>query len=36
MGRIDGCFANVGVMTSDASRYHTGDSFVNDGAYTIF
>ncbi|MGQ3028087.1 MAG: 2-deoxy-D-gluconate 3-dehydrogenase, partial [Ferrovibrionaceae bacterium] len=23
-------------LTSDASSYHTGDSFVNDGGYTIF
>jgi NAD(P)-dependent dehydrogenase (short-subunit alcohol dehydrogenase family) len=30
-------FAGIAVyLMSDASRYHTGDSFVIDGAYTIF
>lgn len=35
-GRKDD-FAGIAVyLVSDASRYHTGDSFVIDGAYTIF
>jgi NAD(P)-dependent dehydrogenase (short-subunit alcohol dehydrogenase family) len=30
-------FAGIAVyLASDASRYHTGDAFVIDGAYTIF
>ena len=30
-------FAGIAVyLMSDASGYHTGDSFVIDGAYTIF
>ena len=30
-------FGGIAVyLMSDASRYHTGDSFVIDGAYTIF
>jgi NAD(P)-dependent dehydrogenase (short-subunit alcohol dehydrogenase family) len=30
-------FAGIAVyLASDASRFHTGDSFVIDGAYTIF
>jgi hypothetical protein len=30
-------FAGIAVyLASEASRYHTGDSFVIDGAYTIF
>jgi NAD(P)-dependent dehydrogenase (short-subunit alcohol dehydrogenase family) len=35
-GRTDD-FGGIAVyLASDASRYHTGDSFVIDGAYTIF
>jgi NAD(P)-dependent dehydrogenase (short-subunit alcohol dehydrogenase family) len=30
-------FSGIAVyLASDASRFHTGDSFVIDGAYTIF
>ena len=30
-------FAGIAAyLASDASRYHTGDAFVIDGAYTIF
>ncbi len=35
-GRTDD-FGGIAVyLASDASRYHTGDSFVIDGAYTLF
>jgi NAD(P)-dependent dehydrogenase (short-subunit alcohol dehydrogenase family) len=35
--QVEDAFAGIAVhLMSDASAYHTGDSFVIDGAYTIF